>query len=526
MLRGGRVLRTSLSTCQTFIHQNTSQYFRMSSTLPPTIRHGILEVPGATFESQTTVERLLQEDRETDHCFFGKVGLHNHLSHHLLAAYDLGAPSKLLQAIYDQERSGLSPIDLADRSKGLVEKQEVAISSQDWTDYLGQEKYYANYLAFFIDEITQHGAGEVLERYLFSRDANETGALVLLRFIGGAVHPIIQTGYGVEFGSDAMVAQGLAQTAVHKPFVPEIFDFNTPKPQPIKKAPREASSGHRQPYRGQSLLAILREVYDSKVMEPVLPYDPDKPLRVRIQDALQTPGRIDEIRRLAAQWQVDVGRGQAALDEKVEELLWATTLLLAGTGKWGRAPRLDFFLMHMLNMSVFLPSLLSAIPTAESKAALLHAIVPVLLMYLTIRGRPRIDAPLLMSYSATPRPPEKEKDLEPHSTAIGDGHDSAMMNPWPDIIASVLHAPDPHTLKAIRSLYYAAQQYGTTPPGGAIGAFDVESRETHEGMAEVDGTIFVRAAGVVMDTLGWVAHGQPAGKWDFSAHGWDEAWND
>ncbi|KAH9841517.1 uncharacterized protein C8Q71DRAFT_700804 [Rhodofomes roseus] len=496
----------------------------MSSTLPPTISPGILDVPGATYESKTTLERLLQEDRETHHCFFGKVGLHNHLSHHLLAAYDLGAPAKLLQAIYDQERSGLSPIHLADRSKDVVEKQETAITLQNWTKYLGQEKYYANYLAFFADEIAQYGIEGVFERYLFSRDANENGALVLLRFIGGAVHPIIQTGYGVEFGSDAMVAQGLAQTAVHQPFVPDIFDLNTPKG--TNEATSSASSGHRQPYRGRSLLAILREAYDSKTMEPVMPYDPDAPLRVRIQDALKTPGRVGEIKRFAAQWQVDTSRGQEALDEKVEELLWATTLLLAGSGKHGRPPRLDFFLMHMLNMSIFVPSLLTVIPKAENRAALLHAIVPVLLMYLTIRGRPQIDAPLLMSYTATPRPPSQDKGPSPHSTAIGDRRDAETVNPWPDIVASVLHAPDPHTLKAIRSLYYAAQHYGTTPPGGAIGAFDAEGRETHEGMSKVDGTIFVRAAGVVMDTLGWVTHGQPAGKWDFSAHGWDDAWND
>ena len=49
-----------------------------------------------------------------------------------------------------------------------------------------EARYYANYLAFFTDEITQHGTGDVLERYLFSRDANDNGALVLLRFIGGA----------------------------------------------------------------------------------------------------------------------------------------------------------------------------------------------------------------------------------------------------------------------------------------------------------------------------------------------------
>lgn len=259
-----------------------------------------------------------------------------------------------------------------------------------------------------------------------------------------------------------------------------------------------------------------------------MPYDPDALLRVRIRDALYDGrDRPAEIRRLSAQWQIDTARRQQELDDKVEELLWTTTLLLAGTGKPGRAARLDFFLMHMLNASFFLPSLLRAIPTMESKATLLRAIVPVLLMYLTIRGRPRINPDLLMSYTATPSPPVAPYNgkPQPDDSAIGDPRDPAFCDPWPAIVASVLHAPDPHTLKAIRALYYAAQKYGCTPPGGTIGAFDEKGRETHDGMMRVDGTVFVRAAGVVMDILGWVTHGQKAGGWDTSALGWDEAWS-
>ncbi|KZT11996.1 uncharacterized protein LAESUDRAFT_641939 [Laetiporus sulphureus 93-53] len=497
----------------------------MASTLAPTIHQGILNVPGSTAESKAAAERLLEKDRKTHHCFFGKIGFHNHLSHHLLAAYDLGAPPKLLEAICDAEKGSLSPLHLANRKEGFVEEQHITLTSHNWTEYLGQEKYYANFLVFFTSEIASQGAGEVLEKYVFSPSANGDGVLMLLRLVGGAVHPLIQTGYGVEFGSDAMVAQALAQTAVHSPFVPEIFDLSPSKQQQVPHDSATASIAHRQPSRGRSLLAILREAYVSPAMMPVMPYDPDALLSMRIKNALESPGRPEEIRRLAAQWQVDTSRGQQELDEKVEELLWTTTLLFAGTGKPGREARLDFFLMHVLNASLFVPSLLKAIPTMESKASLLRALVPVLLMYLTIRGRPRINPELLMSYTATPRPPlRRGVGPMPDATVIGDPHNPAYVNPWPAIISSVLYAPDAHTLKAIRALYYAAQEYGRTPAGGAIGAFDAEGHETHKGMAKVDGTIFVRATGIVMDTLGWVTHGQKAGNWDRSALGWDDAW--
>lgn len=90
----------------------------------------------------------------------------------------------------------------------------------------------------------------------------------------------------------------------------------------------------------------------------------------------------------------------------------------------------------------------------------------------------------------------------------------------------VIHATDSHTVKTIRALYYGAQKYGETPPGGVKCSFSEDGKETLIGTSKLDGTIFVRAAGVVMNTLGWVTHGQKEGNWDRSALGWDEAWNE
>ncbi|KDQ61069.1 hypothetical protein JAAARDRAFT_45728 [Jaapia argillacea MUCL 33604] len=493
----------------------------MASSLPATVNHGILNFPGGTPESKATIERLLAEDREKHHCFFGKIGLHNHLSHHLLASYDLGAPTKLLEATYQAEATNQSPIHLADRAKGLVEQQPIKITADNWTEYLGQEKYYARYVEFYTAEVSARGAAEALETLVFSPAANRDGALMLLRFVGGAAHPFIQTGtprisqYGVEFGSDAMVAQALAQTAVHKPFVPELFD--------VSSDTDALPNVNAQTPVGQPLLAILRQVYDSDILKPVMPYDNNALLSARIRDA-SMDGRPAEIRRLSALWGVHCQLQPHEFDKKVEELFWVATLLMAGTSKPGRKPRLDFFLMHILNATLFLPSLLKAIPNPESKAKLLNAYLPVILMYVEVRGRPRIDPELTMSYTSTPQPPEATAHLNPHPSGYGNPLDLDFINPWPAIISSVLHAPDAHTVKAIRALYYAAQHYGSTPAGDVPGAVDKQGKETHNGIGKLDGTVFVRAAGVVMDQLGWVTHGQPAGKWDASALGWDDAW--
>lgn len=50
----------------------------------------------------------------------------------LLAAYDLGAPAKLLQAIFDAEKSDLDPIHLADRKEKKVEEQRVDMNKTNW----------------------------------------------------------------------------------------------------------------------------------------------------------------------------------------------------------------------------------------------------------------------------------------------------------------------------------------------------------------------------------------------------------
>lgn len=255
-------------------------------------------------------------------------------------------------------------------------------------------------------------------------------------------------------------------------------------------------------------------MYESETLKPVMPYDPDALLRKRFEDALKD-GRPAAIRVLACKWSISPNISDAELDSRVEQAIWTATLTLAGTSKPGRKPRVDFFLMHLLTSSLFLPTLMRAIGKTEDKARVLRAYVCTFLLIMLIRGRPRINAQLLMSYSATPHPPAvaDEKENEEKST-----------NPWLPLLHSAMYAPDSHVPKSIRALYYAAQSYGETQAGKVVGALDANGKEVLRGTAKLDGTIFVRAAGILMDALGWVGHGQPAGSWDRSALGWEDAW--
>ncbi|EIW75301.1 hypothetical protein CONPUDRAFT_159426 [Coniophora puteana RWD-64-598 SS2] len=503
----------------------------MSSKLSNKITPGIVNVPGRTPDAQTLTEHLLAQDREKNHCFFNDRGFHNHLSHHILAAYDLGATGKLMQAIFDTEQETQRPRELP-VSKGKEAKAPEKITPQNFSQFLGKEEYYTSYLDFFTEQIAEHGVSESLETFVFHATVNVDGIDMLSRFCSGAYHNLIQAGYGVEFGSNALVAQGLAQAAVHGASLVELFDFARPEASFAKLT----ASAQEQPHKeSSSLLAILSEVYDSEVLHPIMPYDPDMLLSARRKAVMQGE-RPEAIRRISSKWWRTASPDKEALtlDTKLEELFWATTLLLIGSGKHGRAPRLDFFIMHMLNCTLFLPSLLRSIPSNESKVKLMQGFCRTMIMDLLTRGRPRIDTRLAMSYASDPRPPkvarEKEngKDANVKQHGVGDVSDQGMYNPWHNIVRSVVHAPDAHTIKAVRALYYAAQHYGHKEADDIPGAFkegeDGQKVEVLQGLGQVDGTVFVRAAGVVMDTLGWVTHGQKPGEWDFSGLGWEDAW--
>ncbi len=78
---------------------------------------------------------------------------------------------------------------------------------------------YNAYLNFFSYVLSENDVdiGEVLEKYIFSEkfnfDKNQKGddkphPEMLNRFYAGLLHPMIHTGYGVEFGLKGILAEG------------------------------------------------------------------------------------------------------------------------------------------------------------------------------------------------------------------------------------------------------------------------------------------------------------------------------
>lgn len=164
--------------------------------------------------------------------------------------------------------------------------------------------------------------------------------------------------------------------------------------------------------------------------------------------------------------------------------------------------------MHLLTSSIFLPSYLAAFKDPATKALVLRSWLRIALGLVIERGKPRLHLAHLMAQTATPRPAQPDSS-RPHAEAILPS--ASEPSPWLPIIRSAHQHPDSHQIKAIRSLVYASQHYGAATAGSVRGA------QLLEDGAKLDGSVFLRAAGVIMQSTGWVGDGEAPRSWDRSA---------
>ena len=74
------------------------------------------------------------------------------------------------------------------------------------------------------------------------------------------------------------------------------------------------------------------------------------------------------------------------------------------------------------------------------------------------------------------------------------------------ILQDTLVHPNEHLCKLQRALAYFAQRYGDREAGYYASGLD--------GAEALDGTLFVRVAGLVQERMGWANEGKELGIWD------------
>lgn len=217
--------------------------------LSPTSDTGVFST-GVREDSARAASEVLQEDMQIHHVFFNYIEFHSmssdfplcgltvygpadHIVHLILSIYALGAAPDEIRAAYKRNKSYQRPVYPSNES--VIRDLH---NTAKFQECLGKEENYPNFLAFFQHEIDAKGVGQVLREYVFARD--ERAETMLCRLYGGMhafhftlpvssllglglIHPLIHLGFGLEFNQPAIVAQALAQTAVHHDDLGRLF---------------------------------------------------------------------------------------------------------------------------------------------------------------------------------------------------------------------------------------------------------------------------------------------------------------
>ena len=182
--------------------------------------------------------------------------------------------------------------------------------------------------------------------------------------------------------------------------------------------------------------------------------------------------------------------------------------------------------MHLVTSSIFISSLTTYLPPATAAFFLRTYFLTSIVLYVA-RGRPAL--PIVEFYKSvtdTPTPPGPHPTPSPevfhtdqqHYTnppeakknwLEGGGDKIVTPNPWLAIVQTTLVHPDEHLCKLQRSLLHFASMFGATAPG----RFSSLSKAL-PGAEVLDGTLFIRAAGLTANLLGWVREGQAEKSWD------------
>ncbi|KAG7287776.1 hypothetical protein NEMBOFW57_007291 [Staphylotrichum longicolle] len=276
---------------------------------------------------------LLQRNHDDHHIFWRDVGGHNHIPHSVLSVLALGGGPNELQRAYDDGVAIQRPIPPLD--KAAVQ----ALHDPDtFRKHVGDLNHYTNYLVFFKEEIATKGWQAVLQEYVFSGTPN--AETIFVQLYEGAFHPIIHLGFGVEFELPAIIAEGLAQAAVHDSANLDGF---------FRQSEELAAAAAASNTPPKSLLSLYTEARATDKIRTAAKVQ-EGPVRVR-EGVIGRAGA--EIAALAAQWRVGA-HTEAALQRATAEAINLAAYSAGGAHRAGKARRVDFFHMHNVNASIFL----------------------------------------------------------------------------------------------------------------------------------------------------------------------------
>ncbi|KAF9235893.1 hypothetical protein BU15DRAFT_64445 [Melanogaster broomeanus] len=475
--------------------QNLDTLFPVPSLPPSPLSPQRL--PGSTLESLAALQHVLKDNHNRYHIFFNYTRFHNHVTHRALAIYALGGSASLVKDYYEQDAKNQRP----------AFKSPEPITEENFVEHLGDENFYQSYVTFFSKQIDEKGAAGTLEAFIFSEKYNFRGGIdatsqpeMLFRLMDGVLHPMIHVGYGIEFGLKGMLAEGLSLCAVQlvnkRGLYPPSFFVPSPTAEVDGTADLLSSLVLNAQPAAAPTISKTGGVHAFDIIARMLKDDQFKTKAVgnvahQLKDTLAVLGTV--IRTYVEMWTVDLTQ-PGEIERKMEELIWVSSTMYGVGGFDGeKAFKSDFFLMHMVTSSLFLPSLIAYL-SPRSQVSLLRAYFIMVLICAEFQG-------LHGYHFRRTHPPERPPTKDTPTTET-----TPIPNPFLTLLqASVAHPNDHHT-KIQRAFAHFNTLYGLRPPGYFAGT-------ELEGAELLDGSLFVRAAILTADAMGWVREGQEAKPW-------------
>lgn len=134
---------------------------------------GVFHTSSVNKDAAATASDALQENHEKHHIFYNRSGFHNHIAHHLLTLYSLGASETQIQKQYNENKVMQRPPPPLD---------EVVLEDlhdfKKFHEYLACERYYHDFLVFFQEEIGKQGYEAVINKYVLQGDERADDMLV------------------------------------------------------------------------------------------------------------------------------------------------------------------------------------------------------------------------------------------------------------------------------------------------------------------------------------------------------------
>ena len=396
------------------LHSSAKQSFIGTMATAATIQlvpavGGVFSAAHRDIDTSLTASSLLQENHDNYHIFFNPNGLHNHIAHHLLTIYSLGATPSQIRHAYDINKDSQRP--MAPVNEATVE----AISDPSkFQSYLGDEKYFHDWEAFFQREMdtTPSGWQGVLQKHLLSRTPNAEA--LFIRMYGGFLHPLIHLGFGVEFSQPAIIVEALAQAAVHKGWIGPY----------LLEAERRAQASSES---SKSIVTLLDAIYDNKKLATAAEWADDNKIRDGI--LVRVP---EEMLDVACQYHLPNDVDPAVLVKATAEMINANAYFTACSQFPNKKPKFDFYFMHCMNCSIFFSAFLdpqhNSWLSLEDKKRLLEFKVRLDLAMYASRRAPRLYLDQVEKYHSRNHEAKSWDDLFMHVNGYeDDAHASKLL---------------------------------------------------------------------------------------------------